>query len=72
MSHAASQIGFIADCVDCGWHTEDYQHGNRLASEHARQKGHLVRGEKTLYVEYDGRLQISPEDLAHLQRRRRR
>jgi len=45
---------FVAECRDCEFVTQDYIHGPKLASSHARAKGHVVHAEKGYCIEYGG------------------
>jgi hypothetical protein len=46
-------VHFLAQCDECGWNTQDYEHGPRKAAEHARRTGHAVSGEKGYAVRYN-------------------
>ena len=48
-------VHFVAHCQDCDWYTDDYINGPRLASRHAKQKKHIVCGDKGYSVRYAGR-----------------
>ena len=42
MKKTLKKISIIADCLDCGWRTENYQSGDKLASSHAKRAKHKV------------------------------
>lgn len=54
MSLDKSLIHFVADCMVCGKHWEDYLTGQKLAAEHARKTGHKVSAEEGYAVTYIG------------------
>ena len=45
-------IHFIAECTVCDWWSEDYIHGQQLASRHATRTGHLVKAEAGYSIKY--------------------
>lgn len=44
----------VVECQDCEWGTEDYENGQRQASEHARKHGHTVKAEVAYCCVYSG------------------
>ena len=53
--HYYGVVHCIADCEDCGWHTESYKNGQAIAALHARKHHHRVKGELGISFGYDGR-----------------
>jgi hypothetical protein len=48
-------VHVIYKCEDCGKECESWKNGQAVAAKHAKQHGHLVRGEVGLAFEYNGR-----------------
>jgi hypothetical protein len=55
MKKSFGVVHCIADCIDCGWHTESYKNGQAIAAKHAKKYKHKVIVDIGLAGTYDGR-----------------
>jgi hypothetical protein len=51
----------MAECLDCGWSTQQYKNAQATAARHAKAHGHKVSVEIAMSGYYDGRAEREKE-----------
>jgi len=46
----------LFECDNCDWKNSDYIHGEDLATDHADESGHTVRGEAVTSIKIVGKV----------------